>query len=122
MGFLPKRMKMNEYLTEPFETTKKRTEQLEEAVKRYRLQNSLLYQLLEKQNIKVPEAIVNYAEIDLHGEEAKIYADLESIQRRLDSLMDMLIQLRFQDLRERHELLFDQLKTDLGVADDDLQE
>jgi len=104
MDFLPKRMKMNKYLTEPFMTDKKRTEQLEEAVNRYRLQNSLLYQLLEKHNIKVPEAIVNYAEIDLLGEEAKIYSDLESINRRLDGLMEMLIQINFNCLPDRSDL------------------
>ncbi len=104
MDFLPKRMKMNKYLTEPFMTKKPRKEQLEEAVNRYRLQNSLLYQLLEKHNIKVPETIVNYAEIDLLGEEAKIYSDLESINRRLDGLMEMLTQIIFNCRPDRSDL------------------
>lgn len=99
-----RKIKMNHYLVEPFLGKKQRLEQLEDALQRYQLQNSLLYQLLEKHQIEIPEAIVNYADIDLLGEEAKIYADLESIQRRLDSLMEMLIQIKFQCLPDRPDL------------------
>ena len=124
MDHFLKKMKNAKYLTEPFMTTdsgttkKQKLQQLEEALDRYRLQNLLLWQLLEKYNIEVPDAIANYAEIDMFGKEAKIYADLESIQRRLDSLMAILTHINFNCLPDRP----DQAKTNLDVADDALEE
>lgn len=104
MDHMSKKMKMAKFLTEPFMTNRSRREKLEEALERYQLQNALLLQLLEKHNIEIPDAIVNYAEIDLLGKEAKIYADLESIQRRLDSLMTMLLHIDFNCLSDRSDL------------------
>lgn len=94
------RIKRNEWVTQPFLSAKSEREKLHESLERYKLQNQLLWQLLDKHHIEVPEAVLNYAEIDLTGKEAYIYDELEVLQRQLQHLMDMMIQIKFDRLQD----------------------
>ncbi len=94
------RIKRNEWVTQPFLSDKSENKKLRESLERYKLQNELLWQLLDKHHIEVPEAVLNYAEIDLTGKEAYIYDELEVLQRQLQHLMDMMIQIKFDRLQD----------------------
>jgi hypothetical protein len=94
------RIKRSEWVNEPFLSGKSETEKLREALEHYKLQNQLLWQLLDKHHIEVPEAILNYADVELEGKEAYIYDELEVLQFQLQHLMDMVIQIKFDCLPE----------------------
>jgi hypothetical protein len=95
MAKLFKRIKRNDWVTQPFLSDKSENKKLRESLERYKLQNELLWQLLDKHHIEVPEAVLNYAEIDLTGKEAYIYDELEVLQLQMQHLMDMMIQVKF---------------------------
>lgn len=91
-------IKRSEWVNEPFLSKKSENEKLRDALERYKLQNQLLWQLLDKHHIEVPEAVLNYADIELEGKEAYIYDELEVLQTQLQHLMAMMIQIRFDCL------------------------
>ena len=65
---------------------RKETERLAEALRRCKIQNALLWQLLEKHGIEVPESIIDPSDLDLLGKDAYILSELESINKRLNML------------------------------------
>ena len=75
-------------------TEKKETEKLAEALRRCKMQNALLWQLLEKHEIAVPEEIIDPTDLDLLGKEAYIISEIESINSQLRILTE-IIQLYF---------------------------
>lgn len=85
-----KQLKRTQWPTEPLATISNDKAKLTEALRRYQIQNQLLWQLLDKHSIEVPKEVIDYTEIELVGEEAHIYTELQSIQGQIDDIMHLL--------------------------------
>lgn len=67
--------------------------QIRKQLECYKEQNAQLWQLLDANNIEVPKAIIDRAEIDMLGYDAKILLELEKLHIRIRVLEDLLFTL-----------------------------